>query len=206
VNHLVTALPGNRAQSRYLRANAQVKQGWQLIRWDRSNQPAKNDQASPDRDYSSKVEPGRPRERVERRQGFRILDRGPKDQVLSYKPQAFQVIDARRDPKQPRLEDPHPDNTRLVPGPKQAPEYTHHYRFSPSFPRFVRSAATMSLRSSLGIGTSVRYRQFPLSALMGIHGYRPLKSMNKNCDLEITQSNEPYLQGSAYGFTTVGSA
>jgi hypothetical protein len=40
---------------------------------------------------------------------------------------------------------------------------------------------------------------------MGIHGYSPLKSMSKNCDLEITQGDEPYLQGSAYGFTTVGS-
>jgi hypothetical protein len=63
----------------------------------------------------------------------------------------------------------------------------------------------MSLGSSLGIGTSVRYRQFPLSALMGIHGYSSLKSMSKNSDLEITQGDESYLQGSAHGFTTVGS-
>jgi hypothetical protein len=63
----------------------------------------------------------------------------------------------------------------------------------------------MSLRSSLGIGTSDRYRQFPLSAAMEIHGYSSLKSMSKNCDLEITQGDEPYLQSSAYGLTTVGS-
>ncbi len=141
----MTALPGNRAQSRYLRTNAQVKQGWQLIRWNRSNQPTKNNQAGTDRNYSSKVEPGRPRKRAERRQGFRILDRGPKDEVLSQKPQALTVIDPTRGAKQPRLEDPHPDNARFVPGPKQAPEYTHHYRFSPSLPRFSSSAATMSL-------------------------------------------------------------
>jgi hypothetical protein len=58
---------------------------------------------------------------------------------------------------------------------------------------------------SVAARTSERYRQFPLQALMGIHGYGSLKSMSKNWDLEITQGNEPYLQGSAYRLTAVGN-
>jgi len=39
---------------------------------------------------------------------------------------------------------------------------------------------------------------------MGNHEYGSLKSMSKNWDLEITQGDEPYLQGSTYRLTAVG--
>ena len=63
----------------------------------------------------------------------------------------------------------------------------------------------MSLPSSLGIEISGGYRQFPVGALMEIHGYSSLKSMSKNWDLEITEGEEPHLQSGTYRLTAVGN-